>query len=135
MSARVTSYHRLLSFLAALQSIPQDLYDAAKIDGANKITQFWNVTWPLLKPTLMAVSLLGVIWTFNLFTVFYILSQNQTGLLDRTMYDIFVTFIYDEFDNSRYAQAAALSFCVFIMLIGFSIVYRRILKAEQILEE
>ncbi|MFX0208342.1 MAG: carbohydrate ABC transporter permease [Candidatus Hodarchaeota archaeon] len=125
----------MLSFLAALQSIPQDLYDAAKIDGANSMTRFWNVTWPLLKPTLMTVSLLGIIWTFNLFTVFYILSQNQQGLPERSVYDIFVTFIYDQFDRTQYAQASALSFSVFIMLIGFSIVYRRILRAEQILEE
>jgi ABC-type sugar transport system permease subunit len=124
----------MVSFLAALQSIPQDLYEAADIDGAGGWGKFRNITLPLLKPTLMTVSLLGVIWTFNLFNVFYIFSQNQTGLGDRTNYDIFVTFIYEQFNLFEYNAAAALSFTVFLMLVSFSIVYRKLLKAEAIFE-
>jgi ABC-type sugar transport system permease subunit len=124
----------MVSFLAALQSIPQDLYEAADIDGAGTWEKFKSITFPLLKPTVMTVSLLGVIWTFNLFNVFYILSQNQTGLGSRINYDIFVTFIYDQFNLFQYNAAAVLSFSVFLMLISFSLVYRRLLKAEAIFE-
>ncbi|MFW9824355.1 MAG: carbohydrate ABC transporter permease [Candidatus Thorarchaeota archaeon] len=125
----------MLSFLATLQSIPQDLYEAAEIDGLSGWGQFKKITMPLLKPTLYTVSLLGIIWTFNLFNVVYLLSQNQTGIGDAIYYDIFVTFIYERFSRQEYSQAAALSITVFIILISFSLVYRRLIKAENIWEE
>ncbi|MFX0092398.1 MAG: carbohydrate ABC transporter permease [Candidatus Hodarchaeota archaeon] len=124
----------MISFLAALQSIPVDLYEAAEIDGATGWQKFRKITLPLLKPTLMTVSLLGIIWTFNLFNVVYLLSQNQTGLSPAYLYDIFVTFIYDRFENQEYSRASALSFIVFVMLISFSFVYRRVMRAEAIFE-
>ncbi|MHA2363020.1 MAG: carbohydrate ABC transporter permease [Candidatus Hodarchaeales archaeon] len=125
----------MVSFLAALQSIPQDLYEAAEIDGASKFAQFRTITFPLIKPTLFTVSLLGIVWTFNLFTVVYILSQNQNGLPPRNSWDIFVTYIYDFFNRQdQYAIAAALSFIVFIMLIAFSWAYRKVLSTDKIFE-
>jgi ABC-type sugar transport system permease subunit len=125
----------MLSFLATLQSIPNELYEAAQIDGLTNWEQFKKVTLPLLKPTLLTVSLLGIIWTFNLFNVVYLLSQNQTGLGDAIFYQIFVTFIYERFNEfNDYAAASALSFTVFIILISFSIVYRRIIRVEQLWE-
>ncbi len=125
----------MLSFLATLQSIPQELYEAAEIDGLSNWGQFRKVTLPLLKPTLLTVSLLGIIWTFNLFNVVYLLSQNQTGIGDAIWYDIFVTFIYNRFyDNADYSAAAALSFTVFIILISFSLVYRKLIKTEEMWE-
>ncbi len=125
----------MLSFLATLQSIPNELYEAAEIDGLSSWGQFKKVTLPLLKPTLLTVSLLGIIWTFNLFNVVYLLSQNQTGIGDPVYYDIFVTFIYTRFNPDRqYSQASALSFTVFIILISFSLVYRKLIKTEQMWE-
>jgi ABC-type sugar transport system permease subunit len=124
----------MLSFLATLQSIPKELYEAAEIDGLSGWDQFRKVTLPLLKPTLLTVSLLGIIWTFNLFNVVYLLAQNQTGLGDPIYYDIFVTFIYGRFSEREYSQATALSFTVFIILISFSLVYRKFIKVEKIWE-
>ncbi|MFX1569180.1 MAG: carbohydrate ABC transporter permease [Promethearchaeota archaeon] len=125
----------MLSFLATLQSIPNELYEAAEIDGLSSWGQFKKVTLPLLKPTLLTVSLLGIIWTFNLFNVVYLLSQNQTGIGDPVYYDIFVTFIYTRFNPDRqYSQASALSFTVFIILISFSLVYRKFIKTEELWE-
>ncbi|MFX0006913.1 MAG: carbohydrate ABC transporter permease [Promethearchaeota archaeon] len=125
----------MLSFLATLQSIPSELYEAAEIDGLTRWGQFRKVTLPLLRPTLLTVSLLGIIWTFNLFNVVYLLSQNQTGLGDPVFYDIFVTFIYTRFNPDRqYSQASALSFTVFIILISFSLVYRKLIKVEELWE-
>ena len=56
----------VITFLAGLQSIPKDLYEAAKIDGASKWQQFRYITLPLLKPTIFVSSLLGIILTFNI---------------------------------------------------------------------
>ncbi|MFX1346152.1 MAG: carbohydrate ABC transporter permease [Promethearchaeota archaeon] len=124
----------MLSFLATLQTIPQELYEAAEIDGLSSWQQFRKVTLPLLKPTFLTVSLLGIIWTFNLFNVVYLLSQNQTGIGPGKYYQIFVTFIYERFSDNEYSQAAALSFTVFIILISFSLVYSRLIKTEELWE-
>ncbi|MHA1612008.1 MAG: carbohydrate ABC transporter permease [Promethearchaeota archaeon] len=122
----------MVSFLAAMQGIPQDLYEAAEIDGADSWNQFKSITIPLIKPTLFTVSLLGFIWTFNLFNVVYILAQGQ-NLPNNRLYSIFVTFIYDLFDGSRdYARAAALSFIVFILLTVFSRAYRKIFNPDKL---
>ncbi|MHA1720918.1 MAG: carbohydrate ABC transporter permease [Promethearchaeota archaeon] len=120
----------MVSFLAALQSIPKDLYEAARIDGASEWQQFKKITFPLLKPTIFTVSLLGFVWTFNLFNVVYLLSQNQTGLGNATDYTIFVTFIYDRFMHGEYATAASLSFVIFLMLISFSAVYKKVVDID-----
>lgn len=122
----------MVSFLAALQGIPKDLYEAAEIDGANGFQAFKSITFPLLKPTLFTVSLLGFVWTFNLFNVVYILAENQNGLGPAINYTIFVTFIYDLFQNTQYAQAAALSFIVFIMLTVFSRAYSKFANVDKL---
>jgi ABC-type sugar transport system permease subunit len=124
----------MLSFLATLQSIPRELYEAAEIDGLSSWAQFKKVTFPLLKPTLLTVSLLGIIWTFNLFNVVYLLTQNQTGLGDPINYNIFVTFIYGRFSTGQYSESSALSFTVFIILISFSLVYRKLINVEKLWE-
>ncbi len=125
----------MVSFLAALQAIPDDLYEAAEIDGASEWTKFTAITFPLIRPTLRTVALLGIIWTFNLFNVFYILSQNQTGIGRRTYYDIFITYIYYLFQQGpggtpHYAYAASLSFVVFLLLVGFSKAYQAMFRLE-----
>lgn len=70
--------------LGALQSIPKDLYEAADIDGANRWQKFRQVTLPLLKPALVPAIILGVVWTFNMFNVIYLVSggapENQTNI-------------------------------------------------------
>lgn len=122
----------MVSFLAAMQGIPQDLYEAAEIDGADSWNQFKSITFPLIKPTLFTVSLLGFVWTFNLFNVVYILAQGQ-NLPNNRLYSIFVTFIYSLFDVSRdYARAAALSFIVFLLLTTFSRAYKKIFNPDKI---
>ncbi len=127
----------MMSFLAALQSIPQDLYEAARIDGASAWGEFRNITFPNVIPTLRTVALLGMIWTFNLFNVFYILSQNQTGLGNRKGYDIFITYIYYLIQQGlgsgpEFAAGAALSFVVFIILVLFSKAYQMTFPEEEL---
>lgn len=125
----------MMSFLASLQSISPDLYEAAKIEGATNWIMFKEITFPNLIPTLRTVALLGVIWTFNLFNVFYILSQNQTGLGRRENYDIFITYIYYLVKNGprgapEFAAGAALSFVVFFILVLFSKAYQKTFPEE-----
>lgn len=61
-------------FLAAMQSIPADLYEAAKVDGSSAVQSFIHITLPALRPTILISTLLGVIWTFNSIDLIYILT-------------------------------------------------------------
>ena len=58
----------------ALQSIPKDLYEAARIDGASESQQFWRITMPLLRPAMVPAAVYGIVMTFNLFSLIYFIS-------------------------------------------------------------
>jgi multiple sugar transport system permease protein len=60
--------------LAAMQAIPGDLYEAARVDGASTLRSFWHITLPSIRPTILIATLLGVIWTFNSIDLIYILT-------------------------------------------------------------
>lgn len=96
----------------ALQSIPKDMYEAADIDGATRLQQFWNITLPLLRPAMIPAAMVGMVMTFNLFHVIYFMSGGAP--LGRT--EILVTQAFKLININRlYGTAAA--FCVFIALI------------------
>jgi arabinogalactan oligomer/maltooligosaccharide transport system permease protein len=115
--------------LGGLQSIPHELYEAAKIDGAGPVRRFFSITLPLLKPVLLPALVLGTIWTFNNLNVIWLVTDQ--GLpADKTQ--ILVTYVYKEaFFYYRYGYAAA--FSVFIFVILFIIVkgYRRAAEAQE----
>jgi len=117
----------IVVFSGGLQSIPLDLYDAALIDGASGWQKFRYVTLPLLMPILIPASLLGFIWTFNMFNVIFLV----TGGGPAQSTEILVTFAYREFTFTRYGRAAAYSVIIFLMLLAFSIVYTRVLERAQ----
>lgn len=114
--------------LGALQSIPQDLYEAAEVDGASKWTQFRHITLPLLRPALLPAIILGSVWTFNMFNVIYLVSGGEPGGAT----DILVSEAYRwAFQrNEQYGFAAAYSVLIFIVLLGWSAASRRISREE-----
>ncbi len=106
--------------LGGLQGIPQELYEAARIDGANRFQQFRNVTLPLLKPVLVPAVTLGAIWTFNNLNVVWLVS-NGGEPADET--HILVSFVYKAvFNLYRYGYGAALSMVIFVMLLVASLI-------------
>jgi arabinogalactan oligomer/maltooligosaccharide transport system permease protein len=115
--------------LGGLQSIPQELYEAAKIDGAGPVRRFFSITLPMLKPVLLPALVLGTIWTFNNLNVIWLVTDQ--GLpADKT--HILVTYVYKAaFFYYRYGYAAA--FSVFIFLVLFFIVkgYRRVAESQE----
>ncbi len=114
--------------LGALQSIPQDLYEAAEVDGASKWTQFRRITLPLLKPALLPAVILGSVWTFNMFNVIYLVSGGEPGGAT----DILVSEAYRwAFQrNEQYGFAAAWSVLIFFVLLGWSRLTRRLSGEE-----
>ena len=104
--------------LGGLQSIPPDLYESAKIDGANAWQRFRHITWPMLQPVIRPAALLGSIWTFNTLNVIWLVS-NSGEPADQT--HILVSYVYKAaFNLYRYGYAAALSMIIFFILMGMT---------------
>ena len=94
-----------ISFLAALQSVPQELYEAAKIDGASAWQRFRSVTFPSIRHVVLVVTLLSSIWTANSFENIWIMTQG--GPSDATM--VFPVLAYFGMQSQRLGEAAAVS--------------------------
>jgi ABC-type sugar transport system permease subunit len=106
----------VIAFLAALQTVPDELYDAAKTDGANSWHRFWNVTLPTIRHVVLIVALLSTIWTANSFDNVWLMTQG--GPSDATM--IFPVLAYFGMQSFQLGQAAAVMVAplpVFAMLI------------------
>jgi arabinogalactan oligomer/maltooligosaccharide transport system permease protein len=114
--------------LGALQSIPQDLYEAAEVDGASKWTQFRHITLPLLRPALLPAVILGSVWTFNMFNIIYLVSGGEPG----GGTDILVSeaFRWAFQRNEQYGFAAAYSVLIFCVLFAWSQVTKRLSGEE-----
>lgn len=116
--------------LGGLQSISPDLYESAKIDGANAWNRFKHITWPMLKPVMMPAALLGLIWTFNTLNVIWLVS-NSGEPADQT--HILVSYVYKAaFNLYRYGYAAALSMIIFVILIVMSVIVNKLNKKGEI---
>lgn len=115
--------------LGGLQSIPQELYEAADVDGASKWHQFWHITVPLLKPVMVPAIVLGVVWTFNNINVVWLVS-NGGEPNDQT--HILVSYVYSAaFTMYRFGWAAALSMVIFAILFLFTQVFLRRTRAAE----
>lgn len=115
--------------LGALQSIPQELYEVADIDGASRFQKFRTITMPLIKPAMIPAITLGVIWTFNNFNVIWLVT-NGGNPSDST--HILVSYVYKAvFTHYRYAYSAALSIVIFLILLIFGINFIRKTKATE----
>lgn len=115
--------------LGALQSIPQELYEAADIDGASWYQKLKNITIPLIRPVMIPAITLGIVWTFNNLNIVWLVS-NGGEPSDQT--HILVSFVYKAaFNLYRYGYAAALSIVLFIILLIFSLTFMRKTKATE----
>lgn len=97
-----------------LAAIPKDYYEAASLDGASPWRQFWTITVPMLKPTMVPAITLGAVWTFNNFNVIYFVSKGDPE--GKT--EILVTQAYKLIDPmGLYGVAAAFAILIFVILL------------------
>lgn len=114
--------------LGALQSIPADLYEAARVDGASGWQQLRSITLPSLKPALVPAVILSVIWTFNMFNIIYLVSGGQPG----GSTEILITDAYKiAFEQYRYGYAAAYSTVIFLILFAYGVWQNRVTRATE----
>ncbi|MBE9226495.1 sugar ABC transporter permease [Phormidium sp. LEGE 05292] len=121
----------MIVYLAALQDIPKSLYEAAKIDGASALDQFFNITLPFLKPVTFFIVVIGIIGTFQLFDQSYIFSAGSGGPNNSTLTVVLLIYQYAfKSLDMGYAAALALMLAAVIMLV--TVIQRTIFKEEKL---
>lgn len=115
----------MVVYIAGLQQIPQELYEAAQVDGASRWQQFKAVTWPMALPTTAVVMAYTTIQSFRAFDLVY--SMTQGGPNNST--NIFVTLVYlTAFNEFRFGYAAMQSIILVFFILGLTALQKRILK-------
>jgi multiple sugar transport system permease protein len=120
--ARVWQFYpfAMVMFLAGLQTIPQEQYEAASVDGATPIKRFYHITLPNLRSVTSVLLLLGVIWSFNDFNMVFVMTRG--GPINSSMV---LPVLVREISFVRFdlGQGSALSLIVFVLLLALSLVY------------
>lgn len=119
--------YNLIIFIAALQSIPDSIKDAATIDGANGRQMFFHVTLPLLRPTILLVAVLTMISAFQVFDIIQVMTNGGPDMQTRVL----VIDIYNNaFRFQRMGWAAAVSVVLFLMVLVISLMQNRLLRSD-----
>jgi len=109
----------MIIFLAGLRQIPPDVYEAASIDGANKMQQFIKITLPLLTPVIFFNGIVQTIDAFKAFTPAFIISEGTGGPIDSTLF--YTLYLYQEgFAYFRMGYASALAWILLIIIACFT---------------
>jgi len=116
----------MVIFLAGLQSIPQDLYEAAEVDGANRWQRFRSITLPLLRPTMLFAAVITSIGYLQFFEEPYVMTQG--GPLDSTLSIAF--HAYNQFSFGNYGFTAAISYLLFIAIALLALFMFRLFRSE-----
>ncbi len=125
--------YNLVFFSAGISTIPQTLYEAAKVDGAGWWQRFWNVTVPMLRPTILFVIVMAVINSFQVFDQVYIMmggtSEGIGGVLDSGL--TLVAYLYDQgFVKFRMGYASAIAYVIFGCMFGLTLINIRRLRSR-----
>ena len=112
----------MVILLAGLQSIPQQLYEAAQIDGAGAIKRFFNVTLPMLSPTMFMVLILNIISSFQVFDLINIMTEGGPGRST----NVLVYRIYQEgFQQLKFGYASAMAYFLFLIVLIVTLIQFR----------
>jgi multiple sugar transport system permease protein len=119
----------VIIFLGAFSSLPGEVFDAARIDGAGPLGMLRYITLPLIRPFINIAIVLNVIYAFNSFAIVWVLTEG--GPANST--DILVTYLYKvAFKYGKLAEASAMSLVMFAFLLVFCVLYARFAMRERI---
>jgi len=105
-------------YLAGLQAIPQDLYEAAAIDGSDGIKKHWDITVPLMRPYLLLVAVISAISATKTFEELYIMTQGGPRNSSKTL----VYYLYEQaFQNLEMSYACTIGLVMFLIILSLSI--------------
>jgi multiple sugar transport system permease protein len=109
----------MVIYLAGLQGIPDEYYEASRIDGASRWRQFLHITLPLLNPTTMFVLVIAFIGSFQVFDQVYVMTRGGPGYSTTVM----VNYIYHEaFARFQMGRACAVAYVLFVIILIFTVV-------------
>lgn len=115
----------MVVYLAGLQGIPRELYEAAAVDGATGVKSFTKITWPLLGPTTFFLVVYSIILSFQVFDVVYVLTRGGPG----TATTFLVQYAYDQgFNRRRQGYAAAIGVLLYLMVLALTLVQWRLAR-------
>ena len=115
----------MVIFMGGLESIPEVYYEAAKIDGAGRVKIFFNITLPLLKPTIFLVLMLGAIDAFKEYPLILALTGGGPG----TSTTLMIQYIYQQgFEKLNVGYASAVSIFMFVLLFIFTSIQFKVSK-------
>jgi len=115
----------MVVFLAALQGVPEELYEAAEIDGATQITKFIHVTLPMISPSIFFNSIIGLIGAFQIFSFVYVATYG--GPANASL--MYMLHIYRHaFENLRMGYASALAWVLFVIVLIFTLIQFRLAR-------
>jgi len=128
----------MVLFLAALQNIPEAVYEAADIDGASEWQKFTKITVPLLRPIIIFMVITGVIGSLNAFTEIYAMTSGgpQVVMGGETVGSTSVAgyYLFKQFDSGNYGYAAAISYMLLIITLGITWLQQRIASRNDAME-
>lgn len=119
----------VIVFLAALQDIPEQLYEAAKIDGAGGIKSFFKITLPLLKPTMFFVVIMQIIASFQVFGQVFVMTGGGPYGTTRTL----VQYLYEQgFRYFRMGYASAMAYVLFLIMLILTLVQWKFIGSREV---
>ncbi|MCO5216869.1 MAG: sugar ABC transporter permease [Thermomicrobiales bacterium] len=121
---KTTPFMALL-LLAGLQVIPDDVYEASRVDGASKMQQFWQITLPLLRPALMVALVFRTMAAFRVFDIIFVMNSYNTSTMSVSVYAH-----RELMNNQRLGYGSAISVVIFICIAIMVVGYTRMIKVE-----
>jgi len=121
--------YNVVIFLAGLQNIPTEYYEAAKIDGAGRVQTFWKVTWPLISPTTFYVLIMTTIVSFQVFTLVYLMTGPPVGgPLGTTKVLVYYIFEKGFESGGDMGYASCVALVLFVIVLGLTLIQRRVIE-------
>ncbi|MDD4573872.1 MAG: sugar ABC transporter permease [Sphaerochaeta sp.] len=120
----------VILFITGLASIPPTIYEASTIDGANKWQNFWRITLPLLKPTVVLVSVMAMLQCLKTFSTQYMLYTNGAprAPINVITFNIYITGIQQQY----LSRASAMSIVLFVLMLSLTLVQFKTTKSENV---
>lgn len=109
----------LILFVAALNNVPKEFYEASEIDGANAWQRFWRITLPMISPTIFFATVIGIISHFQVFDQAYIMTRGGPGDATRT---VVMTIYEDAFGSLRMGYGSAVAMALFALILLLTLI-------------